>query len=328
MKILIIRLSSLGDIVLTQPVTAVLREKYPQAQLDFLTKPQFTQLVEAFGTIDKIYTTADNLKLIPKLRKNEYDIIIDLQAKLNSFLLKTITAGQKTVTYNKKHILRQKIVKNKTSETISSTVELYFTALEKLGIEAKIRPPKLIPTSIKKYGVLTFLPDLKKGDTKLVGIFPGAKHFTKQYPFWNYAKAMELAPKNFKFVILGSAEDTNLATKINERCQQEILDLTGKLNLQELISVVNILDAVVSNDSGPMHIAAALQKPQVAIFGATHPALGFAPMNKKAIALSLDLECQPCSLHGEPFCPKAHFRCLNSLLPESVTNALKKVVEK
>jgi heptosyltransferase-2 len=295
--------------------------------LDFLTKPEFSLLVEAFGNIDNIYTSENNLKLIPKLRKNEYDLIIDLQAKPNSFLLKTIAAGQQTVTYNKKHFLRQRIVKHKTNETISSTVELYFSALKKIGIDEEVRPPILIPTSIEKYSFLKFLPDLKHDGTKLVGIFPGAKHFTKQYPFWNYAKAIQLSPSNYKYIILGSGKDIELADKINKQCSREILDLTGKLNIRELISVINTLDAVVSNDSGPMHIAAALQKPQVAIFGATHPALGFAPMNKKAISLSLNLECQPCSLHGDSFCPKAHFRCLNSLLPETVSEALQQVIQ-
>ncbi|MDY6915642.1 MAG: lipopolysaccharide heptosyltransferase II [Candidatus Cloacimonadota bacterium] len=328
MKILIIRLSSLGDIVITQPVTAVLQEKYPQARLDFLTKPQFKQLIEAFGTIDNIYTTGNNLKLIHQLRKNEYDVIIDLQAKLNSFLLKTITAGQKTVTYDKKHMLRRKIINHKTDEKIESTVSLYFSALKKLGINETIRPPKLNALSIKKIGFLNFLNHIKEKDTKLIGIFPGAKHFTKQYPFWNYAKVIGLAPENFKFVVLGNENEKDLAIKIDKECSQEILDLTGKLNIQELISVINILDAVVSNDSGPMHIAAALHIPQVAIFGATHPDLGFAPMNDKAVVLALNLECQPCSLHGESFCPKAHFRCLNSLAPETVINALLKLLDK
>jgi heptosyltransferase-2 len=79
---------------------------------------------------------------------------------------------------------------------------------------------------------------------------------------------------------------------------------------------------VVTNDSGPMHIAAALAKPQIALFGATTPQLGFAPLNEKAIVLCQNLPCQPCSLHGQETCPKRHFACMLSIKPEAIIAAL------
>lgn len=90
------------------------------------------------------------------------------------------------------------------------------------------------------------------------------------------------------------------------------------LGLAELIRVIGACDLVLSNDSGPMHLAAALGKKQVALFGATHPRLGFSPMNDNAVVLCRDLDCQPCSLHGGHACPKGHFGCMTGIPAEKI----------
>ena len=108
MKILIIRLSSIGDIVLTQPVATVLREVYPQATIDYLTKESYYGLVEAFGCIDTIHIWQNKKVILKKLRKQRFDLVIDLHSKLNTFIIKSLVRGKKTVTYNKKHYLRKK----------------------------------------------------------------------------------------------------------------------------------------------------------------------------------------------------------------------------
>jgi len=328
MKILIIRLSSLGDIVLTQPVAKVLREVYPKAQIDFYTKKQFIDLVNTFGCVDNVlvwkkenFTNFGNLASF----RNKYDIVIDLHSKLNTFIIKRMIGVKKTVTYNKKHFLRWLIIRKLTKKEITSTVYLYFSALRKLGIERKFPFPELVPLkeNFTNLGNLVSLKSFKK-----IAIFPGAIHKTKQYPIEQLAEFIDSisAEWNCKFIILGSKPEKELSEKLRDQTKTELIDLCGKFNISQLISAIDLCDVIISNDSGPMHIAAALKKPQIAIFGATHPKLGFAPLNEKAVILKTDIPCQPCSLHGSKMCPKRHFRCMKDISPALLKQNFKKIL--
>ena len=318
MKILIIRLSSLGDIVLTQPVVKILRQVYPNAKIDFLTKKQFVDLVQAFGDADNILVWENEIrrdfKNLLKLRKN-YDIVIDLHSKLNTFIIKKILQAPKTVTYQKKHLLRLAIIKKITKKKIDSTVELYFSALAKLGIKTELIFPELFVR--EKY-------DFKLGNSKKILIFPGALHRTKMYPPEQFSRFIDSVPAkwNCKFIVAGSENEKEICDKLVSLTKSEIINLCGKLSVSELLAVINSADVVISNDSGPMHIAAALKKPQIAIFGATHPALGFAPLNQKAVVLAANIPCQPCSLHGTEKCPKQHFKCMKMISPDMLKKNL------
>ena len=322
-KILILRLSSIGDIVLTQPVAKVLREVYPDATIDYLTKESFIGIVKAFGCIDTTHIWKNKKEILRKLRMQKYDLVIDLHSKLNTFIIKSLIRGKKTVTYNKKHYLRKKIVKKFTGKSITSTVELYFSALKKIGITEPIKYPELYPDKSEKISMGKRFPG-----KKLIGIFPGALHSTKMYSLEKLAKFIDSIPSewNCKFIILGSKSEKFLSAELQEKTKTDLHDLCGEFNISQLISAINNMDVVISNDSGPMHIAAALSKSQIALFGATHPRLGFAPLNKKAVIISSNISCQPCSLHGAAICPKGHFLCMNSISPELIKKNLGKII--
>jgi heptosyltransferase-2 len=108
----------------------------------------------------------------------------------------------------------------------------------------------------------------------------------------------------------------------------DVLDLAGKTTIEEMAALISSLDLFITNDTGPMHVAAALGIPVVAIFGATTPALGFAPYTEKSRVVEPPnrLECRPCSPHGPKACPKEHFRCMNEITPESVIEAAKSLL--
>ena len=323
MKILILRLSSIGDIVLTQPVAKVLREVYPDATIDYLTKEPFIGIVEAFGCTDTIHIWKNKKEILRKLRMQKFDLVIDLHAKMNTFIIKSLIRGKKIVTYNKEHFLRKKIVKKITGKSIVSTVDLYFSALKKIGITKTMEYPKLYPEKLKTISLEKRFPV-----EKLISIFPGALHTTKMYPLEKLAEFIDSVPSkwNCKFIILGSKSEKLLSVELQKNTKTELLDLCGEFNISQLISVINNMDVIISNDSGPMHIAAALEKPQIVLFGATHPRLGFTPLNKKAIIISSNVSCQPCSLHGSEKCPKGHFLCMNSISPELIKKNLEKII--
>jgi len=330
MKILILRLSSIGDIVLTQPVVAALEKQYPNAEIHFLTKKLFRPIVEAFGLPITIHPW-EELKSFRGLfsfgRAYKFDLVVDLHNKFNTFLIKTAIAGKRTVTYKKHHNLRRKIVNHKTAETISCTVDLYFTALDKLDFTYMQSHPALIAHELMN-------PELSKhfsktdSKQKLIGVFPGAQHKTKQYPVEQLKHVLQLISQDKKllFFTLGSATEQHLADFLIKNTNLEIIDLCGKLSIKELIDVTAKFDFVISNDSGPMHIAASLGKPQIASFGATHPKLGFAPLNENALVLTTNLTCQPCSLHGAEHCPLEHFNCMKKLTPELVAEKINQLI--
>ncbi len=320
-KILVIRLSSLGDIVLTQSVVQALRNEFPDAQIHYLTKKVYSPIVEMFNCVNEIHYWENKYLLLKNLRKLEIELTIDLHSKFNTLIIKNFINAKQTVTYNKKHLLRRKIVKKRTNKTISSTVALYFTVLKRIGLESEISVPKLFPQ--KNIEIPEIFSAFK--NKKYIGLFPGALHRTKQYPVKQLAEFIDSVPTewNFRFLIFGSKAEKLLANELNSLTKTNIVDLCGKLDLQQLVYAINKMDAVITNDSGPMHIAAALEKPQIAIFGATHPKLGFAPMNKKAILLSADLPCQPCSLHGGEECPKKHLNCMKSITTAQILDSLK-----
>lgn len=325
-KILIIRLSSLGDVILTQSVAAEIKNQFPAAELHFITKKNYVPLLEAFGCIDQIHIWEEykSFSQLRKLAKNKFELVIDLQNKFNSFLIKLILNSSKICTYNKQHTLRRNIVKHKTSNTISSTIDLYFSALQKIGkVPSGWKAPQLQPVSQLSSATAKSISSSKPN----LAIFPGALHKTKQYPPELFSAVIEQLEDKLNIILLGSASEKKIADQIMEKTQKPVHNLCGNLDLAQLITFISKMDIILSNDSGPMHLAAALQKPQIAIFGATHPKLGFAPNNKNAVILTANLACQPCSLHGSSTCPLGHLKCLRTIEPTRIVKAVSQQIK-
>lgn len=314
MRILIIRFSSLGDIVLTEPIISSLRKEYKDCTIDYLTKSVFSGIVSEFMAVDNVYTDYKRLSDLSKLRRLRYDIVIDLHGKFNSFWSRLIISGKKTVVYNKQRLLRQKIVKKRSKKSIYSTVDLYNSVLEKLGISFMFVNPRL---NITKKDI-TFLP--KKSNFNIV-IFPGATHATKRLPTSKLKLFIEeLSDNDISFYGMGSKNEIDIIDSLVSGTTNSY-NLGGKFSLKELVYAVNEADLVITNDSGPMHIAAALGKRQIAFFGSTNLRLGFRPLNKNAIVIAKDLPCSPCTLHGEEKCPLGHFKCMKSISLDDIMQA-------
>ncbi|MCD4817263.1 MAG: lipopolysaccharide heptosyltransferase II [Candidatus Cloacimonetes bacterium] len=317
MKILIIRLSSLGDIVLTQPIVANFRRLFPKAEIDYLTKPIFKPIVEAFGDIDQIFfwSKHEKLRLINNLASRKYDLVVDLHSKLNTTLIKYLIFPSKIVTYQKKHFLRWLITKKLTSKTIDSTLDLYSSVFDKMNLEFIKNNPILSSQKITR----EFPKNLK-----VITIFPGATHQTKRFPDHKYIDLIKKISCKIecKIILLGSKQESELSEKIHQATLKISENKCGNFDLTELIAFLTGIDLMISNDSGPMHIAAALNKKQIAIFGSTSTKLGFKPLNDKAIVFQKNLKCQPCTLHGRKKCPKSHFDCMNSLDIEKIAEKI------
>jgi len=330
MKILIVRLSSLGDIVLTQAFTSELRRIYPDSEIHYLTKQAFVGIVKLFGTVDKVLVYDKTLASHIAIHMQNYDIVYDLHSKLSAALISLFAMPAVIHRYNKARIKRQNIVRTHAKTGIDFTVRLYlsaFRSVEGYSIPKHLPIPRLnLPTAwssstTENIAKTILIPRL---DNKLsIALFPGAAHQTKMFPLDKLREIIDYAKDRYHFFLLGSEAERPLCSSLAMSCPESCTDLCGKFTLADLIKVIGLIDIVITNDSGPMHLAAALGKPQIAIFGATHPSLGFSPMNSNARIVCKDLDCQPCSLHGGERCPLNHFNCMNQITAEEVLNAIR-----
>jgi heptosyltransferase II len=331
MNILVVRLSSLGDIVLTQPIVKRLHEAFPEATLHFMAKEQFREIVQLFGIPLQFVPYSKSAGFHLALQKSKYDLIFDLHGKFSTWLIKAFCKGARKFTYDKQYLLRRRIVSHQTDVAIDSTLDSYQSAILKaakaLNIPDLAKPldqPILHPS-------VTDLDTMKKriqsiDGRKSIALFPGATHFTKRYPREYFVRMIQMAGDKYHFRILGSNAEKPLTYKVHFDTANRSSDYGGLFSLKELTEVIAISDAVITNDSGPMHIAAALGKPQIAIYGATHPRLGFRPLNDKAMILCKNTRCQPCSLHGGERCPRRHFACMLSIDPQQILAELQTII--
>jgi len=310
-KILIIRLSSLGDILLTTPVIRALKEKYPSAAIDFIVKKQYGDALLHNPNISNLilYDKEKVKELARAFSSTDYDLIIDLQNNFRSRRLARHLKGPKRrfikPALRKILLVRFKINFLKDFKTIS---ERYAEAA---GV------------SIDEKGLELFLPrgietNLMKGEN-YIGFCPGSKHFTKRWPpEYFISLGNELTGSGYKIILFGGKDDADLCSLIGK-------EIDGSINLQNddtlLQTAASMKECkfIITNDSGLMHTASAIGIPIVAIFGSTVREFGFVPSGTHNLILENNsLSCRPCSHIGRGSCPKKHFKCMNEITPGSV----------
>jgi lipopolysaccharide heptosyltransferase II len=309
-RILIIRLSSLGDIILTSPLVQELRRKYPEAKIDFLVKKEFADIVLQFPWVNDviILDTAkgrDEIgKINAKLQNTKYDHVLDLHNNLRSRLLRK-NLGSKLHVINKRIFKRWLLVKFKKNllKTDPDIIGRYFETAKELAVN----DPGTPATFEKKYPQ----PQIKKA-----AICPGAKHWNKRWPQEYYSQiAKDLIAKGYEIEFFGSiAENEYVDVIANQLPSAHSKNLCGKFSLDELPERMGECSLAITNDSGLMHLAAAIGIPVISIFGPTVREFGFFPRGENPIILeNNDLDCRPCTTIGLDHCPKGHFKCMKEI---------------
>jgi lipopolysaccharide heptosyltransferase II len=322
-KILVIRLSSIGDIILTTPLVRRLRRAFPEAQIDYLVKPAFKQLLAHNPRINTVLTT-DQQSL------DRYDVIIDLQ---NNFRSKRLRSGKaKTLFfYRKQNWKKWLLVQFKVNlfKTCTPVPERYIEAAEELGLKDDGLGCELFVGKDAQ----AYASQMLTGEFPKLAVCYGAKHFTKQFPVEKFARVLNdlLDRHQIDVLLLGGKEDAALGEEIFRRIEKKdrVKDFSGKCSLMETAALLSASDAVLTNDTGLMHMASAFGKPMVVLFGSSVEAFGFAPYRVPSRILQVDgLSCRPCSHIGRSRCPKGHFKCMNDISDASVTNAVEKALKK
>jgi ADP-heptose:LPS heptosyltransferase len=307
MKILILRFSSIGDIVLTSPVLRCLKKQHPEYTIHYATKSHFVNLLLHNPYIDKIHSLSDDTTdLIKELKLENFDLIIDLHRNLRT---KRIRAALKVKTYSLDKINWEKWLMVMLKINIlpyAHVVDRYLETLrplhvhsDGLGLDFFIDPKANLngidlPETYNVYAL-------------------GAQHNTKKLPLNKQIELMQAIDE--KVVLIGGKDDIKEAELLAQSTENTI-DLCGKLNIHQSALVMQNSIRVYSHDTGMMHIAAALQKPIVSIWGNTIPEFGMTSYygskgHKKNYILEVkDLDCRPCSKIGFKKCPKGHFDCM------------------
>jgi heptosyltransferase-2 len=336
-RVLLIRLSSLGDILLTTPLLDLLQAACPQARVDVLVKAEYRDLLRAHPGITRLLTFDSRqplLHTLRRLRTHRYDLALDLHCTPRSQLLLRGLRARRKLTYNKRVLRRALLVRLgwNTLQRMTPVPELYAAPLRRLGLTGRLGAPTmhLDPDSVEavRAHIDRSLPG--SPNQPLLAVAPGARWPTKRWPVERFAAvAQELArEKQAAVVILGSPDEAPLACAVRDRLEVPVVHGVGILSLMHSAAVLSRCRLLISNDSGLMHMATALQVPVVAIFGPTVQEFGFYPFQARAEVVSEPLSCRPCSTKGSQRCPRGHHACMQDISSARVLAAARAMWER
>ena len=313
MKILVVRFSSIGDIVLTTPILRCIKKQLKDVELHYITKENFISVIENNIYVDKFFTIKSSVsEVISLLKKENYDYIIDLHHNARTLKLKA-ALGKKSFSYNKLNWEKFLIVNFKTNKLPQKhIVDRYLETVEAIGVKNDNNGLDYFIHKKDAIDIPSYLPELFHKEYHVLVV--GGSYFTKQIPV---NKLNEICSKStLPLVLLGGKEDTVIAEQVYQLNKNTTINLCGKLNLNQSASIIQQSQKVITSDTGLMHIAAAFKKDIISLWGNTIPEFGMGPylagMNSQILEVK-NLSCRPCSKLGYKKCPKGHFKCMNDI---------------
>ena len=319
-KILIIRLSSMGDILLTTPLIRSIKKQNPDIQIDFVLKEEFFELVQLNPNLTNIHIYSkqsfEKQILINTLISNDYEMVIDLQNNIRS---KEITKQLQCQTFRfKKNNVKKFLLVNFKINRLKNAPLIPVRYAEAAGINLDDEGLDIFTDNVAD-------PRLDLNE-KYIGLCPGAKHFTKRWPkeyFIELGKKLESS--GYKVVLFGGLNEEELIGEIANQLSSPV-NLCGDSILQSAADM-KMCKAIYTNDSGAMHLACAVKVPVIAFFGSTVKEFGFFPYKANSIELDVEnLPCRPCTHIGRKSCPLIHFKCMKDIRPDLAFNSLNRLL--
>lgn len=315
-KILLIRFSSIGDIVLTTPVVRCLKKQLPDCEIHYLSKSSFKGILENNPNIDKVHVIDSNIKdILPTLKKENFDVVIDLHHNLRSARVKR-ALHKPHYSFNKLNLRKWLLVHFKINTMPAlHVVDRYMDTVSSLGVKNDGKGLDYFIPAKDEVSLQILPPTHQQG---YIGFVIGAKHATKQLPV---DKIIHICKKlDQPIVLLGGKEDSASAERIVQEVGSMVYNACGKYNLNQSASLVKQAKRIISHDTGLMHIAAAFHQQIDSVWGNTVPALGFYPYLPGEGSRMIEvkgLSCRPCSKIGYDKCPKGHFKCMKEIQEDS-----------
>jgi lipopolysaccharide heptosyltransferase II len=336
-KFLIIRFSSIGDVILTTPLVRCLRAKFPTAQIDFLIKKEFSVVLSNNPNLSNIITFDKNAgkgelsRIRQFVKQNKYSHILDIQKNIRSVFIASCS-GAVVTSFSKKILPRDLLIRFgiNTYKEIKPVYLRYFESVSELGIKYDGNGTEVFPTASETENVIEILKQnqIPSGMPMLV-IAPGAQWENKRWPEQGFATASDTfcSQTGAYPVLIGGPGDVEICRKVQTLMKAPSLNLAGKLSLMGSASILSKANMVFTNDTGMLHMAQAMKTAVVAVYGPTTRELGFFPLPENSRVAEIDISCRPCTQKGLHSCPKKHFRCMKDIKPEMVSDLAAELFE-
>lgn len=346
-KILVLRFSAMGDVVLLVPVIRSLIITYPDVEVTVVTRPKFAsfftdmeRVIPFPADVDYTYSGIFGMReLFGKLlRKGNYDVVMDMHDHIRTILLRNLFKifGVPVVVFEKGRTEKHQFTKpeNKRTVPLPHTVERYRLAFEKAGYPLQISPGPHIQIKDTTRESLKEWQDknsLLKNE-KWIGIAPFAMHISKIWPVQNYFAVLEefIRREPIKFFFFGGEKDLKYFESVKQKFPEQVVIVAGQLKIKQELALMQQLDLMLCVDSSNMHLAALAGTPLLSIWGGTHPDVGFGPYGKgdeSIVQVSREeLPCRPCSVYGKETCYRGDFACLNQITPALVIERMEKLL--
>src|SRR5262245_4718779 len=327
LRILCVRFSSIGDVLLTTPLVRALHRRHPDAELYFVTKRALAPLVVENPHLTDVLALAANERitdLARRLRALGPTHGLDLHGSLRSAALRWLVPCRWSG-YSKQKLARTTLIATKINVygTHVPVAERYFEAARGLDVQSDGGPPEFFLPPAARAHMTHWLAEVGLDHKPFAVIAPGAAHATKRWPMHHWRALIErLHQLGLGVVAVGGPEDRALAQSLDA----SVINAVGEFTLEETGACLSRAAVAVSGDTGVMHMATGVGTRVVALFGPTVEPFGFFPYSPRARVVELDLDCRPCSAMGSRRCPLGHHRCLLDILPDHVAAAVTRLV--
>lgn len=338
-RILIIQTAFLGDVVLTTPLIRAIYEGLNEPVISIIATPQGRDVLKENPYLAEIIPYDKKgtmkgpggfLKIVRQIRKRGFDLAVIPHRSLRSASLAFLGKIKRRIGFDTsagKFFLTEKVVYQKGLHEVKRNLE--FTRV--LGIsEGEWIPEVFVSEQTERKAAQFFSKEKLRSAELIVGLNPGSVWTTKRWLPEGFARVGDAMAEKFgaRVILFGGKGDIALADQIAGSMKNKPIMAAGKTTLSELASFFQRCHLFITNDSGPMHIAAAVSTPVVAIFGPTTPSLGFSPYGPHSVVVEIeDLSCRPCGLHGGKQCPNKSFACMQEITPAQVISAAEKLLK-
>jgi len=333
-RILVVQTAFLGDIILTTPLLLALKTAYPESYLALLTTPAGKSALTGLPELNEIVSYDKNgsesglpafFRKVKEIRGKKFELALSAHRSYRSALLLALSGIPVLVGFEDASLpwiyhLRAK--RRREEHEVLRNLSLLQPVVElPPNFEPRIKLPLPPNFSLEKFGI-------RREGRPLVGFAPGSAWPTKRWPAERYAELAEILSLELgaQIILLGDESDARVCAELLQKSKAGVVNLAGRTSLPELCGVISSLDALVSNDSAPVHVASAFSIPAVVVFGPTTPGFGFGPWRNPSRVMEKELACRPCHHHGPRECPEGHFRCMKDVAAREVADAVRQLL--
>lgn len=333
-RILVIQTAFLGDVVLTTPLFRALKRLYPESRVAAMVTPQAAPLVEEDPHLEQLLTYDKQggesmAAALRKIRNGRFDLLIAAHRSHRTALLALLSGVPARVGFREagfSWVYTSRVHRPAEAHEVDRNLAL----LKGVGGHPAAADRELYVgyTAREESEVQRLLVEEGIGSERsVVGLCPGSVWATKRWsPEGFAAVGKALRKEGYGIALLGGPDDVQLAAEVARSIGEGTVTAAGRTSLKALAAWMDRVTLLVTNDSAPLHVAAARGTPTVAVFGATTQTQGFAPFHEKSAVVEVDLECRPCGPHGGKSCVEGHFRCMGDIDPGAVLREARRLL--